>query len=78
MFTQTKERLRGNVTVVYKYIRREKSYLKDNVDTRTNAHKMTMNKLKQEIRRKCWNEILEQFSNRSRGRRKIHLFCRET
>lgn len=30
---------------------------------------MTMNKFKQEIRRKSWNEILEQPSNRNRGGR---------
>lgn len=39
---------------------------------------MAMNKLKQEIRRKCWNEILEQPSNRNRGRKKLHWFQYET
>lgn len=32
---------------------------------------MAMNKLKQEIRRKRWNEILEQPSNRSRESKKL-------
>lgn len=35
LFTQTKQRLLGNITVVYKYTRSEKSYLKDDVDIRT-------------------------------------------
>lgn len=34
---------------------------------RANGHKMVMNKLKQEIRRKQWNETLEQPSNRNMG-----------
>lgn len=78
LFTQIKQRLRGNITVVYKYTRREKSYLKDDVDIRTNGYKMAMNKLKQEIRRKRWNEILEQPSNKSRGSKKLRWFQRET
>lgn len=67
LFTWTQQRLWENITVVYKYTRREKSYLKDNVDMRANGHKMVMNKLKQEIRRKQWNETLEQPSNRNMG-----------
>lgn len=51
LFTQTKQRLKGNITFVYKYTKREKCYLKDDVDTRTNGYKMAMNKLQQEIRR---------------------------
>lgn len=39
---------------------------------------MAMNKLQQEIRRKCWNDILEQPSNRSRESKKLHWLQHET
>lgn len=74
---QTKQRLKGNITVFYKYTKGEKSYLKDDVDIRTNGYNMAMNKLQQEIRRKHRNYILEHPSNRSRGSKKCHLLQQE-